>query len=131
MGRTYRRGTEYPNEGFVQQSIEAHFLKAGFRPTSEGTADLTSVHPTTGERWVVEAKGQTADIGLDFRTGLGQILQQMRDETSRYALAVPAIPQFLHQCRKVSPRVRQALPLYWLFVEPDGTVRVCEPSEGV
>lgn len=33
-----------------------------------------------GRRWLIEAKGQTSGVGLDFRTGLGQLVQGALDE---------------------------------------------------
>jgi len=62
----------------VQAAIERYFLGKGFQLESGSShADLECVHPERGERWVVEAKGQAAAVGVDFHTGLGQILQRM------------------------------------------------------
>jgi hypothetical protein len=95
----------------------------GYREeTSTSTADLICRHPITGERWIIEAKGRTTAIGLDFRTGLGQILQAIADERSVYALAVPALPEFLNQTQRVNPWVRRCLNLHWLVVSSDGKV---------
>lgn len=129
--RNHTRGYDFPNEGFVQSAIEKHFSSLGFHNNTEGHADLICFHPTTNERWVVEAKGLTTDIGLDFRTGLGQLIQRMVDQSSYYAIAVPDIPQFIKQCILVQPWVRKKLGLHWIFIKEDGTVTTCPPDESI
>lgn len=129
MARVHSRGYEFPNEGYVQLAIEKHFSTLGFQNDTDGDADLISVHPLTNERWVVEAKGSTAAIGLDFRTALGQLLQRIDETTDKYAIAVPNIPQFIRQCQLVSPWVRNKLNLYWLLIKKDGVVTIIGPDE--
>ncbi len=68
---TYPRGSEFPHEHFVQKAIEAHFDHLGFTRDAKGHCDLVVFHPQTKDRWIIEAKGETSDTGLDFRTGLG------------------------------------------------------------
>lgn len=126
---TFELGNEFPREGFVQLSLERHFERLGFRPIRHGHVDYVGVHPESREVWIVEAKGETSDVGLDFRTGLGQILQAMAEPSARFGFAVPRTPKFLAQCRKVPDRVRVALGLHWLFVEESGEVTVVDPSE--
>lgn len=125
----YARGMDFPHEGFVQQAVERYFLALGFTIIPSGETDLICEHPTTGERWEIEAKGETTAIGLDFRTGLGQLVQRMSAPPVRHALALPATPAFLKQCGEVPPWVRQALHLYWLLVSGDGAVREVSPDE--
>ncbi|MFX0195365.1 MAG: hypothetical protein ACFFCW_04510 [Candidatus Hodarchaeota archaeon] len=125
----YARGFAFPNEGFVQRAIEDKFAVLGFKAEDAGDADLISVDPKTGERWVVEAKGKTKASGLDFRTGLGQLVQRMTDQNSKYAVAFPDIPQFVKQCRQVKPWVRKLLNLHWLLVGEDGAVRIYGPDD--
>ena len=128
--RRYKLGENFPNEGFVQRVIEQHFASLGFQVEPVEHTDFVCVHPETSERWVIEAKGQTGDVGTDFRTGLGQIVQRgMADPSATYAIAVPQIPQFLNQCRQVAPWVRQALRLHWLVVAADATIRVYRPRD--
>src|SRR5436309_15921785 len=67
----YQLGDEFPREGFVQAALEQHF--AACERVEAGWADLACVDEN-GVRWVIEAKGETSDTGLDFRTGLGQLL---------------------------------------------------------
>jgi hypothetical protein len=97
--QTFKLGTEFPREGFVQRCLERHFGENGYKRTSAGHTDFACIHPSSGERWVVEAKGETADVGLDFCTGLGQLLQAMGDPSARYGLAIPGTPKFFTQIR--------------------------------
>lgn len=126
--RSYKRGLEFPNEGFVQLSIEAHFRAAGFDITNDGQVDLLCTHPVSGESWHIEAKGQTTQVGLDFRTGLGQLVQGMRSETSKYGAAIPDTAAFRSQVAKLSPWVVSALHIHWLFVSQNGAVQVVAPD---
>jgi len=126
--RSYKRGLEFPHEGFVQLSIEAHFRAAGFDLINDGQVDLLCTHPTSGEAWHIEAKGLTTQVGLDFRTGLGQLVQGMRSETSKYGAAVPDTPAFRAQIAKLSPWVVSALHIHWLLVSPDGSVHIVAPG---
>lgn len=79
---------------------------------------------------MIEAKGKTSQIGLDFRTGIGQLVQGMSEQGVRYAMAVPDIPQFIAQLERVQPWVRCALGLTWLIVGPDGSVPTLAPEAG-
>ncbi len=125
----YERGTAFPNEGFVQLAIEQHFSDRGFSKSQKGRVDLCCSHPGTNERWVIEAKGETADRGLDFRTGLGQLIQAMDDRSYRFGIAVPDTKGFRYQLAKVPQWVRQALGINWLLVDESGSVRTLGPDE--
>jgi hypothetical protein len=127
MGRSFKRGLDYPHEGFVQASIERYFATKGFELDTAGRVDLTCRHSEQGHCWHIEAKGVTTQIGLDFRTGLGQLLQAIVDEDVSYALAIPDTPAFRAQTERVSSYVRGALNLHWLFVRSDGTVMIEPP----
>lgn len=126
--RFYKRGLDFPHEGFVQLSIEEHFRKAGFHLTVDGRIDLLCSHPATGESWHIEAKGKTTQVGLDFRTGLGQLLQSMHNQETKHGIAVPDIPVFQTQVAKVSEWIVSTLGIHWLFVSQDGSVRVVAPG---
>lgn len=126
-GRPYKRGIEFPHEGFVQHAIEAHFVTAGFEILRGGTVDLRCVHPETGESWHVEAKGVTTQIGLDFRAGLGQLVQGMRDREHRYGVAMPDTPAFRAQAERISDWVLAALRVHLLYVESSGQVKIVIP----
>lgn len=129
--KTYRLGTEFPYEGFVQTAIEAHFVQRGFTLETNTHADLLCAHSETGERWLIEAKGVTSAIGLDFRIGLGQLVQRMTDAPAKYGIAVPDVERFLNQCRLVGTWVRERLGLHWLVVSQDGSVRTVSPGDSL
>src|SRR5579859_4135122 len=73
----FPRGVLFPNVGFVQAAMEQHFATSGFTAYPRVTADLACTNPATGEHWIVEAKGDTKARGLDFNTGIGQLLHRM------------------------------------------------------
>ena len=125
---SYPRGMEFPNEGFVQRAIESYFTAEGFTIRAGELADLVCVAESGQTRWVIEAKGASASIGLDFRTGLGQILSKMAERSVNYALAVPDIPQFAALCGQISGWVRKSLRLHWIFVNEDGSVGIFPPN---
>ena len=126
----FQRGPGFPNEQFVQEAVKAHFIAQGFDIIVEGHKDVVAVHAESGNRWVVEAKGQTSDIGTDFNTCLGQILKRMTDdEVGRFGLAMPDTHKYASQIKQISNRVRRTLQLHWLIVREDGTVRVIEPGD--
>ena len=125
----FQRGTDFPNEGFVQQAVEKYFRAQGFIGDTTTYADLISSHPGSGEKWLVEAKGMTTSPGLDFKTGLGQLLQRMGDERFKYAIAIPNVPGFIKQWNMIPRRVRNLLGLHVLLIEQDGSVRMLKPDE--
>lgn len=128
MGRLYKRGDEFPHEGFVQGAIERHFEKDGYSLDTSTYVDLLCTHQVTGEAWHIEAKGKTAAIGLDFRTCLGQMLQRMSQQHVRHGVALPDMPQYRSQTEQVSTWVTDRLGLHWLFVAEDGTVEIVHPN---
>jgi hypothetical protein len=124
----FRLGTDFPREGFVQQALERHFCAPDYEPLEVGQVDLACVHKPSGERWIIEAKGATVDVGLDFRTGLGQLVQAMHDPSAKYGLAVPKTGKFMTQMGKVPDRVRQLLGIHWLIVDETGAVEILPPT---
>lgn len=121
------RDDQFPHERFVQQAIESYFTEQGFVIGKKGYADL--VVERDDERWVIEAKGETQAVGLDFRTGLGQLLQAMDEEDARYALAVPDTSAFRRQMEATPRRVRTLLGLHFLVVGEDGSVEIRLPDD--
>lgn len=129
--RTYKLGDEFPSESFVQSAIEGYFRKRGFEIDTSGFVDLLCVHPVTGERWHIEAKGKTSDPGLDFRTCLGQLIQQITPAQIHYGIALPNIPAFAAQMAKIDPWVVKQLRIHWLRVSQDGDVAIDNPQAGI
>jgi formylglycine-generating enzyme required for sulfatase activity len=127
--RRFHKNNEFPNEAFVQQTLEAYFTAEDFQIEQGSYSDLVCRNGERGQRWIIEAKGQTTAVGLDFRTGLGQLLQAMQDPGAFYGMAVPNTSAYIKQCRKVSDWVRQILRLHWLLIDQDGTVRIIPPDQ--
>ena len=122
----YKLGTAFPREGFVQAALERHFGECERHVI--GYADFACVD-ADGRRWVIEAKGETSDVGLDFRTGLGQVLQGTPSHDCTPALAMPDTPKFERQRMRTPEWVRSALNLHWIVVDSDGSVRVVAPVQ--
>lgn len=129
MSRSYKRGLEFPHEGFVQLCVEQHFSNAGFDLITDGRVDLLCSHPVTGESWNIEAKGQTTQVGLDSRTGLGQLIQAMHSQDVKYGIAVPDTVAFQSQIANLSQWAVTLLRIHWLFVSQDGSVRMMTPDK--
>lgn len=122
----YKLGEGFPHEGFLQKALLTHF--AGWDVDQSGPVDLRCQEPDTGVYWVIEAKGETQNIGLDFHTGLGQLMSQMRKgPRANYVLAVPDTEAFVLLCRKIPSWVREALNLYWFLVDEEGEVTSIPP----
>lgn len=98
MATRFALGSEFPREGFGQSALERYF--AGCEPQSVGYADYACIDKK-GRRWLIEAKGETADVGLDSRTG-------QRERTPLW--------------------VRQALGLHWFVGSPDYGLTVQAPE---
>jgi len=117
---------QHERENAVVAAVSEWLRRQGFTVGPQRPIDIVATHPT--ERpWQIEAKGTTSQVGLDFRTGLGQLLQRM-DGSARYGLAVPDTLAFRRQCRAVSSWARQAIGLHWLLVDAAGSVRLITPD---
>lgn len=97
----FKRGNDFPNEGFIQKSVENYFLKLSYVKLSEKYVDYAGLNPITKEKWMIEAKGESKDIGTDFNTCLGQIIKRMDLRDTKYAIAVPEIRRLRSQALDV------------------------------
>ena len=127
--QSFALGIDFPREGFVQNAIEKHFAALGYLKSVGGYVGYDGIQPVSGDRWIVDAKGETSEVGLDFRTGLGQILLAMAEYPARYGLAIPNTSKFSDQCTRVPNRVRTALRLHWLLVDAAGGVTIVGPDD--
>jgi hypothetical protein len=118
----------FPAEDAVVAAVRAWLTCDGNSFEQRDDVDLVVRDGNTGRLWVVEAKGKTSQSGLDFRTGLGQILTAMRDDGSVYAVAIPAIPAYRRLCGGISDHVRRVLGLHWLLVGKDRQVWLVKPD---
>jgi len=128
MTRQFKNGTAFPSEGFVQQAIEAYFAHLGYSLHTDTDVDLICTASDGRAPWHIEAKGKTQQVGLDFRTCLGQLLQRMHLPHAQHGVAVPNIDVYRRQIAKVSPWVVAALGLHWLLVDAAGSVTIVTPD---
>ena len=104
--RNYKLGDAFPAEEFVQAAVERYFRASGFEIDTNGHVDLLCARPDGVERWHIEAKGKTSQLGLDFRTCLGQLVQQIRDGDTHYGIALPHLPAVLRHSVRVGLHYR-------------------------
>lgn len=128
VGRQYKRGDQFPHEGFVQGAIERHSEKDGYSLDTSTYVDFLCTHQVTGEAWHIEAKGKTTAVALDLRTLLGQLLQRMSQQHVRHGIALLDMPQYRSQTEQVSTWVTDRLGLHWLFGAEDGTIEIVRPN---
>lgn len=65
---------------------------------------------------MIEAKGQSKSIGVDFKTAIGQIIFRMDNDDYKYGIAVPNTKQYLAQINKVPDLVIERLRLVFLLL---------------
>lgn len=113
--KQFKKEKVFPNEAFVQAALEKYFLRLGYEVESDGQVDLIATNGHT--RWVVEAKGLTSQVGLDFNTCIGQIVKSMYCEDTNYAIAFPNHVKYEFQCSKIPNIFRMRNNLYLLIVD--------------
>jgi hypothetical protein len=127
----YKIGMDFPYEVFVQHALETYFDIKGYIKQPIPYTDYAGVHTETGELWRIEAKGLTGNVGLDFRTGLGQLIQRMDDPNAHYGMAIPNFPSYLNQVRQIQPWVREKFQLHIWVVYKDGSVHCFAPDNPI
>lgn len=125
----YKKEHAFPYESFIQEAIDTYFISAGYIILDDKHTDLVCTHPINGDTWYIEAKGLTSQIGLDFRTCIGQLVQRMKVQGSYYAIALPNIKKFREQASFVAPYVRKSLNLHWIFVHENQSLTMLSPSQ--
>jgi hypothetical protein len=111
------------NESDVVEAFCVHLAANGWEvqrevKTPTGPIDVVATKGT--ERLIAEAKGRTADIGLDMNTAYGQLLNRMTDADARYAVVVPESSQ--RAALRVPRRVRELLGIDVYLVTARGAV---------
>ncbi|HDH28900.1 MAG TPA: hypothetical protein ENH13_07180 [Euryarchaeota archaeon] len=72
---------KFPYEAFVERRVSDYFRNIGYELSMEiAFLDLHFKSAEKGGEWRIECKGETSSIGVDFNTGIGQILKRMDDE---------------------------------------------------
>ncbi|EOF4942627.1 hypothetical protein SS21_24130 [Enterobacter roggenkampii] len=125
----YKLPHEFPNESFIQEHLEKYFQSHGYTVIPDKPIDLKCIHESNNETWVIEVKGKTTQIGLDFKTCLGQLLMRMNNPEINYAIAMPDIESYHLQTNKVPKFVFKKLNLSFFFINKDGIVTLITNSE--
>jgi len=118
----HRGKTDFPYETFVQHAVEQWLAGEGFELLRDPLVDVKASRGN--EIWHIEAKGKTSAIGLDFRTGIGQLVQRMTDQGHNHGIAIPDIPEFRKQTEAFAPWVLEKLQINWVWVSKNGSVSV-------
>lgn len=110
-------------ESEVVEAFCSHLKENGWEvqrevKTPTGPIDVVATRGT--ERLVAEAKGRTADAGLDMNTAYGQLLNRMTDADARYAVVAPEASQ--KAALRVPRRVREMLGIEIYLVGVSGAV---------
>lgn len=110
--------------------FEAQGIRLGAHPVYE-RADVVAEHCSKGT-FILEVEGKSSrQREQAVYSALGQTLLSMTrfDESIRYGVAVPDLPEWKRQLDKVPAQVRQRLGLYLLLVSGDG-VKTLTPEGG-
>jgi|HigsolmetaGSP11D_1036233.scaffolds.fasta_scaffold13136_3 hypothetical protein len=128
-------GNVFPYEVYVEGVLKKHFQTLGYTVDKgnpyRAEADLICIDPLTNETWMIQVKGKTKAIGVDFNTCLGQIIKNMTNPDHKHAIAFPDINEYWEQVRKIPFWVRKKLNLYVIFVNEFEDVRLIHPNEEV
>ncbi|SHL55523.1 hypothetical protein SAMN02745136_05167 [Anaerocolumna jejuensis DSM 15929] len=127
MSKYYKKDNCFPNEIFIQEAIEHYFLGYDFIINASGHVDL--IAEKENEKWIIEAKGLTSSVGVDFNTCLGQLIKSMKDSKTIYAIAVPKIDSYKRQCEMISDYFRKLVGLHILVVDRTGNVSLILPNQ--
>ncbi len=127
--KTFSRPPEFPNEAFVQKAIEQYFTANGYEIDGAGQIDLKAWK--NKEDWVIEAKGITKAIRVDFNTCMGQLIGHIDNENTKYAIALPRTEEYIYQCKNLPDFIRRRLGLHIIFVDGSGKVNITYPGESI
>ena len=125
----FKKEKVYPNEAFIQEAIENYFSSEGFMIEKDGQIDL--VAEKNDEKWIVEAKGMTSQITVDFNTCLGQLVKSMESSAWNYAIAIPCEDKYKVQCMKLPDYSRKNNNLYIIIVNENAQIKVIMPTNNV
>lgn len=126
-------------EDEVKTAIRDHFEAQGFTvQIAWGRVRGIDIEARRGaERWAIEAKGEAATDqmgGNYFLNALGELLQRMSDDRTRYAIALPENRRNLGLVARFPDLARRRLGLTVFFVRRDGSgysVREVAPPDAL
>lgn len=107
-------------------SVKEHVKLSG------GFADLVADRDDLS--FVIEAKGEDSGgfyaAETNFQMGLGQIMARMTDKSKKYAIAIPATPDFFKVLQKYKTSFAfAALGLYLFVANSDNSCLVVPPAD--
>lgn len=129
MNKLFKKSTNFPNEAFIQDAIEKYFLDNGYSLINNSQIDL--IASNENETWIIEAKGLTNNIGLDFNTCLGQLAKSMSSPDYIYAIAIPKNIKYKRQCEKLSSYYRKLINLQIIVVDELKNIGIIHSNEEV
>jgi hypothetical protein len=125
----FKKDKAFPNEAFIQEALETYFINKGYEIEKYGQIDLLASNSLNNEKWIIEAKGITSQVGLDFNTCIGQIVKSMNIDKINYAIAIPKHIKYKKQCALISNYFREKMNLNFLLVTEFGEVELIRPTE--
>jgi len=125
----FKKSNVYPNEAFIQEAIEQHFVMNGFSIEKDGQIDL--IAEKNDEKWIVEAKGMTSQINVDFNTCIGQLAKSMASPLMNYAIALPNEIKYKHQSMKLPNYFRTISNLHIIVVDENAQIHIIQPTDNV
>lgn len=121
--------SDFITEDAVKQAVADYLEAAGYVVTvmwgRDRGIDIDAVKPD--DRIVIEAKGQAPPGAQQvnyFLNALGELVQRMSDEHTRYALALPNLRQYRNLVTRLPHLARERLRLSIYFVDSKGSVEV-------
>lgn len=125
----FKKAKTYPHEAFIQEVIEHYFSIEGFATEKDSQIDL--VAEKDDEKWIVEAKGSTSQITVDFNTCIGQLAKSMASPFIKYAIAIPYDEKYKYQCIRLPDYFRENNNLHIIVIDGNGQVQIIKPTENI
>lgn len=111
-------------KGFLKTWLEQNGWSTRIAWGRKPGSDIEAVRDQD-TRWIIEVKGIGSRPQMRvnyFLHSLGEILQRMTEEGTKYSIAFPAHQQFINLWNRLPRRAKQRLNLSALFVRGDGSV---------
>ncbi len=125
----FKKEKVYPNEAYIQEAIENFFTQEGFIIDAEGQIDL--IAEKNDDKWIIEAKGMTSQITVDFNTCIGQLAKSMKSDSYNYGIALPYEDKYKKQCLKLPKYFREKNNLSIIVVNEKQEVIIIGPAESI
>lgn len=125
----FKKDNIFPNEAFIQKSLEKYFEERGYIIEKDGQVDLIATKGS--DMWIIEAKGMTEQVGLDFNTCIGQLVKSMTSGQNKYAIAIPRHIKYKRQCELLSTYFRELVQLNILVVDSEGKVEIIKHTQSI